>query len=112
MITLMGRGNGVPESGSILSFGSGVLGGNPDLLGNTISSISLQLNSLIFNTSVSQNEGRVSTNYSFNGNLIVEGQPVNQPSQTVPEPTAGLSLLLFGAVGAGSLLKRQIKVMA
>lgn len=93
-------------------FSSRVFNGNPDLLGNTISSISIQLNSLIFNTSISQNGGIVTTEYLFNGTLIVEGQPVDQPSQTVPEPTAGLSLLLFGAVGAGSLLKRQIKVMA
>jgi len=112
MISLNARGNGVTESSQSLGFGSGVLGGNPDLLGNTISSISIQLNSLIFNTSVSQNGGRVTTDYSFNGTLIVEGQPVDQPSQTIPEPTAGLSLLLFGAVGAGSLLKRQRKVMA
>lgn len=112
IITLSVRGNGVPESGSILGGGSGAFGGNPDFLGNTISSISIQLNSLIFNTSVSQNGGRVRTDYSFDQTLIIEGQPVEQPSQTVPEPTAGLSLLLFAAVGAGSLLKRQIKVIA
>jgi hypothetical protein len=112
IIALGVRGNGVPRSGSILGFGTGVFNGNPDLLGNTISSISIQLNSLIFNTSVSQNGDEVITNYSYDNTLIIEGQPVDQPSQTVPEPTAGLSLLLFGAVGAGSLLKRQIKVMA
>jgi hypothetical protein len=109
MLTLYVRGNGGAGGGSSLGFGSGVLGGNPDLLGNIISSISIQLNSLIFNTSVSQNGSGVTTSYSFNGTLIVEGQPVDQTSQTVPEPTAGLSLLLFGAVGTGSLLKRQIK---
>jgi hypothetical protein len=109
IIALSVRGNGVPQSGSILGFGSGVFGGNPDLLGNTISSISIQVDSLIFNTSVSQNGGEVITNYSFDNTLIIEGQPVDQPLTTVPEPTAGLSLLLFGAVGTGSLLKRQIK---
>jgi hypothetical protein len=100
------------QGGSSLGFGSGVIGGNPDFLGNTISSISLQINSLILNTPVppDQNGQRPSTYYSsFNGTLIIEGQPVDRPSQTVPEPTAGLSLLLFGAVGTGSLLKRQIK---
>jgi hypothetical protein len=109
-ISLTLGGDLLGRSELTLGKGGGLFGDNPDLLGNTISSISFQLNSLILNTPGTDPNGDGAwTDYSFDGTLIVEGQAVAQPSQTVPEPTAGLSLLLFGVVGTGSLLKRQIK---
>lgn len=69
-----------------------------DLSGSTIDSIDLMINSL---TVASTDAGKQSFGGSFT--LSVYGQP----SQSVPESDSALSVLAFGALGAGLLLKRK-----
>ncbi len=110
-VTLSFGSGSLGMSGIFLSKSGRLFGGNPDLVANTINSVSLQINSLTLNTpGINPNGDGIWTDYSFNGTVSVNGQPIADPPATpVPEPTSALGILAFGAFGPGLLLKRKKK---
>jgi len=76
-----------------------------DFLGNTIDSISLQINSLSINRIFLEN-GFISSSFSATATLSINGQP-STISETVPESSSALSVLAFGAWGVGAVRKRR-----
>ncbi len=122
-------GLGTLGTSQIFSTKSGALfGGNPDLKGNTINSISLRVNSFTLETPGANPNGDGNwSDYSFDGTVTVDGQPTgaapltlssalgakaenvsDTASTPVPEPTAGFGTIAF-AIGAGLLWFRRLK---
>jgi len=113
-------GLGTLGTSQIFSTKSGALfGGNPDLKGNTINSISLRVNSFTLETPGANPNGDGNwSDYSFNGTVSVNGQPITDapltlskalrteanlvsdpPSTPVPEPNSIFGTLAFGIAG-------------
>jgi len=76
-----------------------------DFLGNTIDSISIQINSLFINRSIFE-DGFISTSFSATATLSINGQP-STVSESVPESSSVLSVLAFGTLGVGAVRKRR-----
>jgi hypothetical protein len=97
------------EPGSFIGVsGNGVFGGDLDLIGNTIDSISLQLNTLTISTPGSDpNDDGIWTDYSIDITISVDGQPLEEPPNKIPEPTSTLGLITFGVLGMGLILRKM-----
>jgi len=110
----LSSGLGTLGTSQIFSTKSGDLfGGNPDLNGNTINSISLKVNAFTLDTpGANPNGDGIWTDYSFNGTVTVSGQPNGSapltlsralvsapPTKPVPEPTSAFGTIAF-AIGA------------
>lgn len=81
-VTLSFGSGSLGISGLFLTKSGRLFGGNPDLVGNTINSVTLQINSLTLNTpGTNPNGDGIWTDYSFNGTVIVDGQPIADPLQ-------------------------------
>ncbi len=104
-------GSGSLGRAGLFATKSGALfGGHPDLNGNTINSISLRINSFTLDRpGINPNGDGIWTDYSFNGTVTVDGQPVAAPPLTpVPEPISAFGPLAFGALVAVSR-RHQLK---
>jgi hypothetical protein len=122
--------DGKPEK-ITLSFGSGevrgselsisksgnLFGGQPDLKVNTIDSIDFRVNSLTLDTpGTNPNGDGVWTNYSFDGTVSVNGQPIVDPpalstyshfnSTPVPEPSSAVAMLMFSLCATGGFFRK------
>jgi hypothetical protein len=76
-----------------------------DFFGNTIDSISLQINSFSITRSISEN-GFISSSFFAAATLSINGQP-STVSKPVPESSSALSILAFSALGVGVMRKRR-----
>jgi hypothetical protein len=76
-----------------------------DFLGNTIDSISIEINSFFSNRSIFEN-GFISNNLTATATLSINGQP-STVSESVPESSSALSILAFAALGVGAVQKRR-----
>jgi len=110
-VTLSLGSGSLDRAGLFLSKSGRLFGGDTDLFGNTINSVSLRLNSLTLDTpGTNPNNDGIWTDFSFDGTVTVDGQPVATPPATpVPEPTSALSVLALGAFGPGLLLRQKKK---
>lgn len=76
-----------------------------DFSGNTIDSISLQINSFSITRTISENNF-IFSNFSTVVTLSINGQPSTIP-KPIPESSSALSILAFSSLGIGIMRKRR-----